>query len=169
MNKLGFTLIELLVVVLIIGILAAIALPQYQKSVYKSRTAQLLQYVRNLADAQELYYLSNSSYTTSFDKLDISFPNLPKTSISNARFTNDALKADDNIAIMLNPTGTTRVITSFVSGKYEGGAFIYFLRQSSYDIGNLKRGIFYCAEHMCSYTQFAGLSTQFLQYGNRRV
>ena len=74
MNKKAFTLIELLVVVLIIGILAAVALPQYQRAVEKSRAAQAVLLVRSLARAQEVYYLANGAYATSFEDLDIQIP-----------------------------------------------------------------------------------------------
>ena len=72
--KKAFTLIELLVVVLIIGILAAIALPQYQKAVEKSRGAEAIVILKALTDAQERYYLANNAYTAELSDLDIGAP-----------------------------------------------------------------------------------------------
>ena len=73
-SKMGFTLIELLVVVLIIGILSAVALPQYQKAVLKSRHANALVLLRAIKDAEERYYMENGEYTTDWEALDISLP-----------------------------------------------------------------------------------------------
>ena len=57
MNKKGFTLIELLVVVLIIGILAAMAMPQYFKAVERSRMTEADQLLSSIAQAQQRKYL----------------------------------------------------------------------------------------------------------------
>ena len=67
----GFTLIELLVVVLIIGILAAIALPQYKYAVVKSRYAAMKDLVAATRKAQDDFYLVNNRYATKFSELVI--------------------------------------------------------------------------------------------------
>ena len=67
----GFTLIELLVVVLIIGILAAVAVPQYQKAVDRADVARVLSFLHAVYQAQKVYYLENGSYASSQEKLSL--------------------------------------------------------------------------------------------------
>ena len=70
----GFTLIELLVVVLIIGILSAIALPQYRVAVAKSRAAELFINVKAARTASDVYFYANGTRPTSWREMDIQIP-----------------------------------------------------------------------------------------------
>jgi type IV pilus assembly protein PilA len=61
-NKKGFTLIELLIVVVIIGILAAIAIPKFANTKEKAYIASMKADLRNLVTAQEAYFSENTAY-----------------------------------------------------------------------------------------------------------
>ena len=80
-HRQAFTLIELLVVVLIIGILAALALPQYKLAVAKSRFATIRPVLASIKSAEEVYYLANGGYTDNWTVLDIDLSTCKKSSI----------------------------------------------------------------------------------------
>ncbi len=79
--KKGFTLIELLIVVVIIGILAAIAIPKFANTKEKAYVASMKSDLRNLITAQEAYYSdNNSNYAQSTTNLGTNYK--PSTGIS---------------------------------------------------------------------------------------
>ncbi len=91
LNSKGFTLIELLVVVLIIGILAAIALPQYFKAVEKARASEALSIIGTVAAAAERSRLvsNNNTYPDTMESMDVEFPGITSsfTTIETKNFT----------------------------------------------------------------------------------
>ena len=97
----GFTLIELLVVVLIIGILAAVAVPQYQKAIYKSKAMESLSILSQVVKAQKVYYLSNGFFAEDAADLILTFPvSNKKVNIKNNIYCYSALpeaKSDQRI------------------------------------------------------------------------
>ena len=79
-NKQGFTLTELLIVIVILGILAALAIPKVSNMTYRSYFAAMEADLKNLASQQEIYYASEYSYTA--EKSDLAFISSRDVSIS---------------------------------------------------------------------------------------
>ena len=119
----GFTLIELLVVVLIIGILAAIAVPQYQKAVERSRATQAITLLKSVAQAAESYYLANGTEFTSFDDLAVDIPWTGNTRVIGV---SQDTRSNGEWALEIESSTASNSIVLFVTrltGKYQGTGF----------------------------------------------
>ena len=115
----GFTLIELLVVVLIIGILAAVAVPQYQKAVRKARIAEAKIGLKALADASHIWFLEHGNWGwESFEDFDVSVP---------TETTNWSFEVDDCAGMGCG----------FIAyPRFEDGYYIYY-EPSAYGVASL--------------------------------
>jgi len=122
-KKQGFTLIELLVVVLIIGILSAVALPQYQKTVEKSKSAQAVTMLKSVYQAAEEYYLANGTWPTSFEKLSVSAPWTGTEKWYTSGDIRNAVSNQDWSLQIVQDSFLAGINIGRWSGKYKGGGF----------------------------------------------
>ncbi len=125
LNRKGFTLIELLVVVLIIGILAAIALPQYFKAVEKARASEALSVIGTVAAAAERGRLvsNGNTYPDTLETMDVEFPGVTSsfTTIKTKNFTityaPGATYADGNVEAVRTGTAGYSIKKMFYTGE----------------------------------------------------
>ena len=131
----GFTLIELLVVVLIIGILAAIAVPQYQKAAEKSRATQALTLINTLVQAQKAYYLAHGEYATKFEQLDVAIPltgNTPWHKAPNPnQFADTRSNQEWSVQLFTDTLNLVNgIFVGRISGPYQGASFAYYFHNN---------------------------------------
>ena len=145
----AFTLIELLVVVLIIGILAAVALPQYQKAVEKSKATQGMSLVKSFAQAAEAYHLANGTYVTTnadIESLDIGLSDQQKNKFLCADlFGGCGNSGEWGISLMSGANLFYGVIAIRTTGKYAGAGFVIFQKVPA-GYPNISTNTLYCYE-----------------------
>jgi type IV pilus assembly protein PilA len=95
-GKRGFTLIELLIVVVIIGILAAIAIPKFANTKEKAYIAGMKADLRNLVTAQEAYFADNVTYATTTANLNYNVSAGNTVSVTSATGTGWAATSTNN-------------------------------------------------------------------------
>ena len=149
----GFTLIELLVVVLIIGILAAVAVPQYQKAVIKARFTEAQANLKTLAQAMKVCQLSGKE-CSNFSDLDI---DLGENYYSPLDFDHET-----NLFHYLIPNSAITV--GYVGAAYKKGPVCLCYNLETDEV-SLAGGDFYCrldnddATQTQNYNQLLGLNT----------
>ena len=141
-NKLGFTLIEMLVVVLIIGILAGIALPQYQMAVTKAKVASILPLMRRFKDAYTEYKLVNGDYNAT--EIDARWPSDWKKSDTEKPCGNYTLCSNNYWRCSVNfhdttdkPSGSVRCHHALSDSEF----FDIFMYQPDFSVEKLRNKI----------------------------
>ena len=152
-GRLGFTLIELLVAVLIIGIMSAVALPQYQRAVEKSRATQALTMLKSVYQAAKSYQLANGSWPTQFEELDVEIPWTGNTPFVNGM--KDTLSNENwSIQLYFGGENYNGVWLGRIAGDYQQAGFAMF---NSYgNNATVDKDRIVCAEHSVNFVKEPG-------------
>ena len=102
----GFTLVELTVVVVIIGVLAAFAVPRFLASAERSTTAEAFNYLSAVQSAQERYHARQGTYATNIASLDVKFTS-PKYYTVGAVAAGSTGNLEDSWRLTLTRTGSS--------------------------------------------------------------
>ena len=134
-NKKGFTLIELLVVVLIIGILAAMAMPAYFKAVERARASEADTLIGTVVNAQQRYKMKTGNYAAYWTSLDVAPANATKDDTYCTKGAYDATKGctGNGFLITLVGTKTTQGNTSGVIAARKGSGQYTYTLEKLYD------------------------------------
>lgn len=144
----GFTLIELLVVVLVIGILAAVALPQYQYAVERARLSEAFVLSKHLEEAEEVYRLANGVYTRSFEELGVQIPSGYRAIQVGERpiwikspFSISLLQNVDRVLVSMAKNGRTYLSLTSYLDSLGGGRLCCSYAASNYEADRLCKSL----------------------------
>ena len=125
-TKKGFTLLELVVVVLIIGILAAVALPQYRKAIEHSKGVQAITLLKSIGEASSFHYLSTGTWPSAdMSELPVSIPQWVGTEKIGGSPTKVYAAYDWNFTVHASVDGGWQYRMERLKGPFRGAGFVW--------------------------------------------